>query len=139
MVRRRRVPVGPRQGGRSMRPFCQRMASMIHTPATARGWRAALLLLAILAFVAPAHAQVLYGTLTGEVTDPTGAVVAGAKVTALNVGTNVSKLGSTNERGLYTFNDLQPGTYELTVEATAFNAATRKSIRVEANTVRRVD
>jgi len=122
-----------------MRPFCQRLASMNNASAMVRGWRAALLLLAVLTLVAPAYAQVLYGTLTGEVTDPTGAVVAGAKVTALNVGTNVSKLGTTNERGLFTFNDLQPGVYDLTVEAPAFNATTRKAIRVDTNAVRRVD
>ena len=43
----------------------------------------------------PANAQVLYGTLTGNVTDQTGGVAAGANVQALNVGTNVAKKATT--------------------------------------------
>src|SRR5690348_2308767 len=63
----------------------------------------ALLLLA----VAPAAgAQVLYGSLTGNVTDQAGAAVAGAKVEALNSGTNVAKIVTTDERGAYQFSDL---------------------------------
>src|ERR1051325_2009813 len=45
--------------------------------------------LASLALPHPASAQVLYGSLTGNITDPTGAVVVGAKVEALNLGTNI--------------------------------------------------
>jgi hypothetical protein len=121
-----------------MRPFGERLASIKDLSMAARGGLLALLL-AVLALAPPAQAQVLYGTLTGEVTDPTGAVVAGAKVTALNTGTNVAKTGVTSERGVFAFSDLQPGVYDLTVEAPAFNAATRKSIRVDSNSTRRID
>ena len=55
-----------------------------------------------------ADAQVLYGSLTGNVTDPTGAVAVGAKVQALNVGTNVAKTATTDDRGAYLFSDLCP-------------------------------
>jgi outer membrane receptor protein involved in Fe transport len=86
-----------------------------------------------------ARAQVLYGSLTGNVTDPTGAVVANAKVDALNVGTNVGKSTSTDARGVYLFSDLQPGVYDVTVEAPSFKTVVRKEVRVEAGAVRRID
>ena len=55
------------------------------------------------------HGQVLYGSLTGNITDPSNAVVPNAKIEALNVGTGTSKTASTDERGVYLFNDLQSG------------------------------
>ena len=54
-------------------------------------------------------AQVLYGSLTGTVTDAADAAVPGAKVEAVNVATGIAKQSSTDERGVYLFNDLQPG------------------------------
>ena len=61
-------------------------------------------------------------TLTGTVTDPTGAVVPGATVTATNVATNVPSTTQTNDSGLYRFPTLPVGTYKVTVEATGFKA-----------------
>src|SRR5215207_3370275 len=55
------------------------------------------------------RAQVLYGSLTGNVTDSAGAAVRGATVAAVNAGTNVSKETVTNEEGIYQFSDLLPG------------------------------
>ena len=75
-----------------------------------RGRLIALILAAAVA--QPARAQVLYGSLTGNVTDSTGAVVVGAKVRALNVGTNVAKEATTDERGAFLFSDLLPGEYD---------------------------
>jgi outer membrane receptor protein involved in Fe transport len=96
---------------------------------------AALLILAP-AVVVP---QVLYGTLTGNVTDPTGALVAGARVQVLNVGTNVARTATTDERGGYLFSDLQPGVYDVTIEAAAFQPFVRKGFRIEATAVLRID
>src|ERR1044071_1464625 len=72
---------------------------------------ARLLILLLLALAVPRadYAQVLYGSLTGNVTDPAGAIVSGAKVEALNVNTGVSKIVNTDDRGVYLFSDLQPG------------------------------
>jgi len=98
----------------------------------------ALILLAVGA-AQPAHAQVLYGSLAGNVTDSTGAVVVGATVRALNVGTNVTKAATTDARGSYLFSDLIPGDYEVTIESAGFNSLTRKGVRVDSNTVRRAD
>ena len=63
-----------------------------------------------------AGAQTMDGTLRGEVTDPSGAVVAGAKVTATNVATNVSGETTTSASGTYNFPNLLPGMYTVTVE-----------------------
>src|SRR5215471_5497372 len=87
----------------------------------------------------PASAQVLYGSLTGNVTDQNGAVVVGAKVEVLNVGTNISKTATTDERGGYQVSDLQPGIYRITISASSFKTVEQTDVRVEANTVRRVD
>jgi hypothetical protein len=89
--------------------------------------------------VPPARAQVLYGSLAGNVADSTGAVVVGAKVRALNVGTNVAKEATTDGRGAYLFSDLLPGEYEVTIESQGFSTRTVKGIRIDSNAVRRVD
>ena len=65
-------------------------------------------------------------TLTGAVTDPNGAVVAGATVKATNKGTNLSYDTQTTDAGLYRFPTLPVGVYTVAVEATGF-----KSIQIE--------
>jgi hypothetical protein len=86
-----------------------------------------------------ANAQVLYGSLTGNVTDPSNAAVPGAKVEALNVGTGVAKQTTTDDRGSYLFNNLQFGVYKITITAPAFRTVIENDIQVNANEVRRVD
>ncbi|MBO0798346.1 MAG: carboxypeptidase regulatory-like domain-containing protein, partial [Blastocatellia bacterium] len=86
-----------------------------------------------------AKAQVLYGSLTGNVTDQSGAVVSGAKVEALSVSTGYSISTTTDARGGYTINNLQPGTYKVTVTAQSFKALAQDNIKVDANAVRRLD
>lgn len=78
--------------------------------------------LLVVALCATAFAQ---GTssLTGTVTDPNGAVVSGATVTATNVATNVSTNTQTNDSGLYRFPTLPAGSYTVKVEAAGFSAA----------------
>jgi outer membrane receptor protein involved in Fe transport len=101
--------------------------------------RSLALLLVTMAMAGLAHGQVLYGSLTGSVTDSSGAVVTGAKVRVLNVGTNVSKEATTDGRGGYLFADLLPGEYEVTVAASGFNTRVLKGVRVDSSTTRRVD
>ncbi len=102
-----------------------------------RRWLAILLM--ALCLPRAADAQVLYGTLTGNVTDTTGAVAVGATVQALNVGTNVAKTATTDDRGVYLFSDLQPGVYTVTIQVQGFVPLTRTDIRIEATAVRRLD
>ena len=62
-------------------------------------------------------------TLTGAVTDPNGAVVAGATVKATNIATNISYDTQSTDAGLYRFPTLPVGAYKISVEATGFKSA----------------
>ena len=85
------------------------------------------------------HAQVLYGSLTGNVTDPSGAAVPSAKVEALNSGTGAVRAVNTDERGVYLLTSLLPGVYKITISAQSFRSFVQDGTRIEANSVRRLD
>jgi hypothetical protein len=98
-----------------------------------------LLGMVILLFAGAAKGQILYGSLTGNVTDASNAPIPGAKIEALNVGTGISAQGVSDVRGIYLINDLQPGTYRVTISAGGFATVVEGNVIVEANTERRVD
>ena len=87
----------------------------------------------------PARAQLLYGTITGSVNDSTGGVLPGVTVQAANTGTGVVKSAVTDERGAFVFSDLVPGLYDVSFELSGFKTLTQRGVRVDSNTVRRVD
>jgi hypothetical protein len=95
--------------------------------------------MAILLFAGAAIGQILYGSLTGNLTDATGAPIAGAKVEALNVGTGIMNSSVSDVRGIFLISDLQPGTYRVTISAKGFATVVQQNVLVEANTERRVD
>ena len=66
-------------------------------------------------------AQTITGSIRGTVTDPSGAVVAGANVTATNVATGVAKQTVTNSDGLYNFQFLNLGNYTDYGDRAGFN------------------
>ena len=72
-------------------------------------------------------------SLSGTVTDPTGAVVVGATVTLTNVATGVTRTTTTNERGYYAFPSLPPGTYNLRAEMTGFKSIVRSNLQLLVN------
>jgi len=82
----------------------------------------------------PLHAQVVNATLLGTVTDVSGAVVADAKVTALEQNTGISHTTQTNGSGNYVFPDMPPGIYTISVEVTGFKLDTRKDVALLVNT-----
>lgn len=86
-----------------------------------------------------AKGQVLYGTLTGTVTDKTGAVVPNATVTLTNQGTGQVRTATTGGQGDYLVNDLLPGIYTVSLQATGFASLTQKNVRVDINRRVRVD
>jgi Carboxypeptidase regulatory-like domain len=67
-----------------------------------------------------AQAQLTNGDVIGTVTDTSGAVIPGAKVTLTNTGTHIAASTMTNGTGDYTFNLLNPGQYTVTIEAQGF-------------------
>jgi hypothetical protein len=102
--------------------------------------RSALLTcLVMVALFSLAPAQVLYGTLTGTVTDASAAPVPSAKIEAVNTGTGVTKQTTTDDRGNYIFTDLQPGTYKVTISAPSFRTVVQQGATLDANVIRRLD
>ncbi|HTF36886.1 MAG TPA: carboxypeptidase-like regulatory domain-containing protein, partial [Blastocatellia bacterium] len=79
------------------------------------------------------------GTVTGQVTDPQGAVVPGADITLLDVGTNTPRKTSTNELGRYTFVNIPPGVYDISVSKTGFKSAKVDGQKIAVGLVRTVD
>jgi Carboxypeptidase regulatory-like domain len=96
-------------------------------------------LLVALAIPTTARAQVLYGTLTGNVTDSSGAVVAGATVTITHKGTGQSRDGVTDANGSYDFPTVQAGTYSIKVGKSGFKTMTKEGVVVTLNNVTRAD
>lgn len=86
-----------------------------------------------------AVAQSTTANIEGYVTDPQGAVIVGARVTARNVATNLERSTVTNASGLYSLRLLPIGTYELTVEAEGFQTEVLKGITLEIDQTARID
>lgn len=95
------------------------------------------LMLAFGIFTAIGNAQVLYGSLTGSVTDASGSVVPGAQVTAMNTQTGIQSTTESNAAGSYSFNNIQPGLYTVTVSSQGFRSVSAEGVTVIINTVRR--
>jgi hypothetical protein len=97
----------------------------------------ALFCFLLLAVVIPfaAHAQQYSGTITGTVTDPGGASVAGASVTYVNVGNNSTDTTTTSESGVYTFAQLPVGVYNITIKQTGFKEFVSKNVEVHTSTI----
>ena len=92
-----------------------------------------------LAFVVLMFASLVAGqqsgaSLSGIVTDPSGAVITTAKVTATNDATGVTITTTTNSSGYYSFPALQPGTYTVRVSATGFKTSVQQNVVLYAQT-----
>ncbi|HEX5890433.1 MAG TPA: TonB-dependent receptor [Pyrinomonadaceae bacterium] len=97
------------------------------------------LLVLMLVCVSPVYAQSDRGGITGRVTDQTGAVVADAKVTALNLETGEAREARTNDEGNYTIPQLPAVIYTIKVEATGFKTTSVEGIKVAVQVIRTVD
>lgn len=84
-------------------------------------------------------AQTFRGTILGTVTDPSGAVVAGAQVTVKNTGTGLQRSTTTSGDGSYSLPELPIGTYDVTVTQAGFETSVTKGVTVDVATERRVD
>ena len=86
-----------------------------------------------------AVAQTITGSIRGTVTDPSGAVVAGANVTATNVATGVATKTVTNSSGLYNFQFLTLGNYTITAMASGFDSASIGPFRLQIDQIAQID
>ena len=93
-------------------------------------FRAVILTAAVLVFAFSAWSQGATGIITGTVTDPSGSSVEGATVTAANTGTGIQKKTTTSTTGLYSFVELPPGMYSISVEAPGFAKTTLSQQRL---------
>src|SRR5580698_12600 len=98
-------------------------------------WLLCILLLACI----PGAAQTVTGTIRGTITDSTGAIVSGAKVTATNVATGVVTTATSNQTGEYSIRFLQIGQYKLNVEAAGFQTASYGPFPLEIDQVAKID
>ena len=79
------------------------------------------------------------GQITGEIRDPSGALVPNASVTVTNTATNVARSTETNSAGLYSFPDLSPGVYDVKVAMAGFATVVRMGIELQVQQVARID
>jgi hypothetical protein len=97
------------------------------------------LLAAVLLISVPATAQTFRGTILGTVTDTSGAVIAGAKVTVRSAATGLVRETQTSSDGSYAVPELPIGTYTVTVEQAGFQTAVTTDVKVDVAAERRVD
>jgi Carboxypeptidase regulatory-like domain len=98
-----------------------------------------LLPLVLLLFCLPAFSQVNLGRISGSVTDESGGVLAGAKVTVTDQDRGTIRALVTDEAGAYAAPTLTPGQYMVKVEANGFNTTERKDVPVTVGGDTRVD
>jgi len=96
-------------------------------------------LVGILFVGAVAAAQTPTGTIRGQVTDKTGAVIQGASITIIRTSTNESRKTITDPDGRFTIPFVEPGTYTVTAEATGFQKATEGNLLVQVTETRPLD
>src|SRR5205809_6291249 len=89
----------------------------------------------LLGFVQRADAQVLFGSVSGTVTDQSGAGVPKARIALVSKATSVQKEADADESGHYTIADVPPGSYDLTVKVSGFKPLTQTNLTVAANVV----
>lgn len=100
-----------------------------------------IVLLICLGALLPQHtySQVLYGSIVGNVTDPTNASVPNSTVRLRNQQTGIVSETFTDTQGAFLFSNVQSGSYELSASATGFQTFRRLGIAVGANEVVRVN
>src|ERR1022692_3575319 len=117
----------------------RRLTSLPYTDQLQGDFMKVRILVFVLLAAVSLSAQTFRGTILGTVTDPQGAVVAGAKVTVKNVGTGLERTTETSADGTYALSELPIGTYTVTVVLTGFQTFEAKGVTVDVASERRVD
>jgi hypothetical protein len=98
-----------------------------------------LLLTLLVLFPVFLAAQADRGSISGRITDNTGAIVSGSTVTLRNEDTGVLQSAVTNSEGVYTFPNLNPGSYTIAIERSGFKKVERSHTVVDVNQVNQQD
>ena len=101
--------------------------------------RVRLLPVVVLVLATCLFGQTFRGTILGTVTDPSGAVVAGATITVKNPATGLERTAQTSADGSYSIPELPIGTYTVTVTQAGFQTSITREVTVNVATERRVD
>ena len=86
-----------------------------------------------------AGAQVLYGSIVGQISDSSGAAAPGATVTITNRDTGLTRTAVSTETGAYSFTNVLAGNYDVKVTLQGFKEAVKTGVPVSANEVSRVN
>ena len=103
-----------------------------------RTWSAIVVALSIL-LSAPAFAQRHSASIRGTITDPSGALVEGAKITAINADTGLTRDTRSNSSGIFVFGDLPVGPYVVEVEKVGFRSVVVSNVVLNVADNRQVD
>jgi hypothetical protein len=96
-------------------------------------WLLLLLLVALFFVPLPAPAQLYTGSVTGVVTDSSGATIPAVKITLVDQGKGFSFTATTDNTGRYLLRSIPPGTYTITAEAANFEKETQENINVDVS------
>jgi hypothetical protein len=95
--------------------------------------------LLLLSLANVAYGQGAFATITGRALDPKGASVLNATVTATNTETGIVRTTSTTSDGLYRFDNLPPGVYDVAIDVAGFNKAEAKGVKLQVGEQRDVN
>jgi len=98
-----------------------------------------MMLFCCVLFAVSVAAQQITATISGTITDPNGAAVPGAIVTATSIETGLAKNATTGDDGNYTITFLPPSSYNISVNKTGFSQVTRENIRLEVAQTASID
>src|SRR5712691_4703267 len=108
-----------------------------------RNWRFGLFLLSFVLLFCCANGargqSSAFATITGRVLDPKGAAVLDVNVVATNTETGITRTTKTTSDGLYRFDNLAPGIYDVTLEVSGFNKAVAKSVKLQVGEQRDIN
>jgi hypothetical protein len=98
-----------------------------------------LLLGMVVMFNCRANAQSTFGTFLGTVTDPSGQVLTDATATLTNTGTGATTTAKTDKEGTYSFLNVEPGTYSISISSEGFQQKEYSNLVLQARDTQRID